>query len=345
MPELTAAVDLAGAAGQVSVMVVPGGSERSDSVAAGLAALPAGVGIVLVHDAARCLTPREVFERVVRSVRHGHPAVVPGLRVSDTIKTVDVCDHVVSTPDRSSLRAVQTPQGFLRETLERAHEHGSGTVTDDAGLVEAMGDLVLVVDGDPRARKITNAEDLAVVSSWAGTHGGPTPDARPRPLLLVLGGLPGTGKTTLARAWAAARGAAHVRVDTIEQALVRSGTAQIGPEGYAAAYALAADQLALGLDVVADSVNPLPVTRKAWRAAARAVGADVLEVELTCPAPELRGRVETREADIKGHQLPDWASVQGSDYQPWPDSDLTLDTSTHQVTHLVALIEDARRAQ
>lgn len=346
MPELTAAVDLTGVdltsagAGQVRVTVVAGGAERSDSVAAGLAALPPGVGIVLVHDAARALTPPAVFERVVEAVRHGHSAVVPALPVTDTIKMVDARDHVVSTPDRNALRAVQTPQGFLRETLERAHHEAGGSVTDDAGLVESLGDAVFVVAGDPRSRKITDAEDLAVVGSWLSA----TPARGATPVLLVLGGLPGTGKTTLARAWARSRRAAHVRVDTIEVALQRAGADQVGPQGYAAAYALAADQLALGLDVVADSVNPLPVTRAAWREVASASGATVLEVELTCAATEHRERVEGRAADIEGHQLPDWAAVQGADYAPWPQAHLSLDVTRVDVSDLVAHVEQALAA-
>ncbi|WP_256838111.1 2-C-methyl-D-erythritol 4-phosphate cytidylyltransferase [Ornithinimicrobium faecis] len=343
MPELTAAVDLTGVdltsagAGQARVTVVAGGAERSDSVAAGLAALPPGVGIVLVHDAARALTPPAVFERVVEAVRHGHSAVVPALPVTDTIKMVDARDHVVSTPDRNALRAVQTPQGFLRETLERAHHEAGGSVTDDAGLVESLGDAVFVVAGDPRSRKITDAEDLAVVESWLST----TPAQGATPVLLVLGGLPGTGKTTLARAWALSRRAAHVRVDTIEVALQRAGADQVGPQGYAAAYALAADQLALGLDVVADSVNPLPVTRAAWREVASASGATVLEVELTCAATEHRERVEGRTADIVGHQVPDWSGVQAADYVPWTDADVALDTTDVDVSDLLAHVEQA----
>lgn len=141
------------------VTVVAGGAERGDSVAAGLAALGDGVSVVLVHDAARCLTPLPVFERVIAAVRDGAPAVVPGTAVVDTIKQVDEHGRVVATPERRTLRAVQTPQGFRRDVLERAHALSSDA-TDDAALVERLGEPVLVVDGDPRALKVTTPADL-----------------------------------------------------------------------------------------------------------------------------------------------------------------------------------------
>ncbi|WP_435987814.1 2-C-methyl-D-erythritol 4-phosphate cytidylyltransferase [Terrabacter sp. LjRoot27] len=141
------------------VAVVPGGAERGDSVAAGLRALGADVDIVLVHDAARCLTPVEVFDRVVAAVAAGAVAVVPGTAVVDTIKQVDADGFVVGTPERSGLRAVQTPQGFRRDVLERAHAVSSDA-TDDAALVERLGERVLVVEGDPRALKVTTPSDL-----------------------------------------------------------------------------------------------------------------------------------------------------------------------------------------
>ncbi|WP_289017722.1 2-C-methyl-D-erythritol 4-phosphate cytidylyltransferase [uncultured Ornithinimicrobium sp.] len=179
------------------VQVVAGGAERSDSVAIGLAALPQRVGVVLVHDAARALTPVEVFDRVVHAVHSGHPAVTPAVAVTDTIKQVRSgptgVETVVATLDRSRLRAVQTPQGFLRETLERAHAalrggpggseggdaagDGLPTATDDCGLVEARGGRVTVVEGSPRAMKITTPHDLEVAAAWLATG----EDGRERP--------------------------------------------------------------------------------------------------------------------------------------------------------------------
>jgi 2-C-methyl-D-erythritol 4-phosphate cytidylyltransferase len=146
------------------VEVVAGGADRAESVKAGLAALHPDDGIVLVHDAARCLAPADLFARVIRAVRAGHPTVVPGIAVTDTVKVVDAQRRVQATPDRDSLRGIQTPQGFLREVLEHAHA-GGGFATDDAGLVERIGGHVLVVDGDPRAFKITSALDLAMATA------------------------------------------------------------------------------------------------------------------------------------------------------------------------------------
>jgi 2-C-methyl-D-erythritol 4-phosphate cytidylyltransferase len=142
------------------VAVVAGGRERTHSVAAGLAALRAEDEIVLVHDAARALAPPSLFSRLVREVSSGHPAVVPGVPVTDTIKQVDASGQVVGTPDRVSLRAIQTPQAFRRDVIERAHAAGL-EATDDAALVERSGERVRIVDGDPLAFKITTPDDLA----------------------------------------------------------------------------------------------------------------------------------------------------------------------------------------
>ncbi|WP_253272631.1 2-C-methyl-D-erythritol 4-phosphate cytidylyltransferase [Arsenicicoccus sp. oral taxon 190] len=154
----------------VPVTVVAGGADRTASVASGLAALGDALErddaapaepeqVVLVHDAARCFTPVEVFDRVADAVRDGWVAVVPGLPVVDTVKVVDARGVVQSTPAREALRAVQTPQGFLRSELEAAHAGGT-SATDDAALLEALGHRVLVVDGDPAAFKVTLPADL-----------------------------------------------------------------------------------------------------------------------------------------------------------------------------------------
>ncbi|HEY6741206.1 MAG TPA: 2-C-methyl-D-erythritol 4-phosphate cytidylyltransferase [Lapillicoccus sp.] len=154
------------------VRVVAGGIERHDSVAAGLAVLPAELDVVLVHDAARAMTPSSLFAAVAAAVAHGAPAVVPGLPVVDTIKQVDETGTVVVTLPRAALRAVQTPQGFRRDVLERAHAAmRSALVTDDAVLVEALGLPVLVIPGDPLAHKITTPADLDRVVALVD-HGG-----------------------------------------------------------------------------------------------------------------------------------------------------------------------------
>ena len=183
--------ELAGLVGAgVGIRVVAGSSaSRQASVALGLkAALEAcpRAAVVLVHDAARALTPPETVRRVVAAVRAGHDAVVPALAVTDTVKEIAPAgpagsgvEIVVGTPDRSRLRAVQTPQGFAVAALVRAHELGAArgahealAASDDAGLVEAAGGRVVVVEGDPLALKVTTPLDLALAELLAA---GPVP--------------------------------------------------------------------------------------------------------------------------------------------------------------------------
>ncbi len=162
------AVHAADALGGVDrVRLVTGGAQRSDSVRAALDAVP-GTDVVLVHDAARCLTPGSVIRDVVAAVRAGHPAVVPVLPVTDTVKQVDADGAVVTTVDRSTLRVVQTPQGFDAGLLRRAHAGDGGPATDDAGLVERLGERVTTVPGHPHAFKITTPFDLAVAEAVLG---------------------------------------------------------------------------------------------------------------------------------------------------------------------------------
>lgn len=148
-----------------------GGAERSDSVAAGLAALPATCTVVLVHDAARPFVDTALIDRVIDGARAGH-AVVPALPVTDTIKEVSATDvaEVVRTVPRETLRRVQTPQGFPRDLLERAHaaaRRDGAKGTDDAALVERMGGSVRIVPGDVRNVKITTTEDLELAEYLA----------------------------------------------------------------------------------------------------------------------------------------------------------------------------------
>ncbi|MEV6929429.1 2-C-methyl-D-erythritol 4-phosphate cytidylyltransferase [Dactylosporangium sp. NPDC051485] len=144
------------------VTVVAGGATRQASVAAALAAVPEDFEIVLVHDAARALTPPELVESVAAAVRGGHGAVIPVLPVVDTIKRVSDSGSVVETVDRSVLRAVQTPQGFRRDALVKAHEAAVDEHTDDAGMAERIGIPVHTVPGAEEALKITRPFDLAV---------------------------------------------------------------------------------------------------------------------------------------------------------------------------------------
>lgn len=148
--------------------VVAGGAGRTDSVNLALSALPVQPEFVLVHDAARALTPPELIVRVVEALRSGHAAVVPALPLSDTIKAVDANGVVLGTPERAGLRAVQTPQGFATDLLLRAYERAdSAEFTDDASLVEQLGGQVQVVDGDPLAFKITTQLDLLLAEAIA----------------------------------------------------------------------------------------------------------------------------------------------------------------------------------
>ena len=138
---------------------VAGGARRRDSVAAGLAALPADVSVVLIHDAARPLVSPDLARRVLAAAaRHG--AVVPVVPVADTIKEVEG-DRVLRTLPRASLAAVQTPQGFRADLLRRALAASDADATDEAALVEALGVPVRTVPGEPRNFKITAPEDLA----------------------------------------------------------------------------------------------------------------------------------------------------------------------------------------
>ena len=151
---------------------VAGGDSRSASVRAGLLAVPADATIICVHDAARPLASEQLFRRVIEAVDSGADAAIPGVAVADTIKVVDAAGHVIDTPDRSTLVAVQTPQAFRASVLRAAHA-AAGEATDDAALVEAAGGSVVVVSGEANNRKITQPEDL----EWAREIVGASPSA------------------------------------------------------------------------------------------------------------------------------------------------------------------------
>ncbi len=188
----------------IMVHTTPGGRQRQESVACGLASLPPTASHVLVHDAARPFVTAGLVNRLLDAWSADFGAVIPGLPVSDTIKAC-AGDRVMHTLDRACLMAIQTPQLFAVETLRRAHalaQTTATTATDDASLVEALGLPVRVVPGDPANRKLTHPEDLAMLKS-------PSPPRRPvvgfgydvhafgghRPM--VLGGIPIPGAPAL----------------------------------------------------------------------------------------------------------------------------------------------------
>lgn len=160
-------------------------------------------------------------------------------------------------------------------------------------------------------------------------------------MLIIFAGLPGVGKTTIARELARKLGAVYLRIDSIEQALRDSGGV-IGPmndSGYRIAYTLAADNLRLGGTVVADSVNPLRITREAWREVARAAGVESVEIEVKCSdSDEHRRRVESRASDIQGQEFPTWAEVMAREYETWDRERIEIDTNHLSVEKSVTLI-------
>jgi len=148
-------------------------------------------------------------------------------------------------------------------------------------------------------------------------------------VLIILAGLPGAGKTTLAKGLASELRAVHLRIDTIEQAIRESGVRAVSLDdaGYRVAYALAEDNLRLGHTVIADSVNPWPITRDAWVGVATRAGVDRVEIEIICSDErEHRRRVETRVPDIPGFTLPTWADVVARDYRAWDRPHMVIDT-------------------
>lgn len=160
-------------------------------------------------------------------------------------------------------------------------------------------------------------------------------------LLYIFGGLPGTGKTTLSSALARKLRATYLRVDVVEQAMRSTGAVVNGPEGYIVCYAIASQNLQLGLNVVADTVNPIEVTRHAWRNVASSLGIPFAEIEVICSdEQEHRNRIETRVADIPGFVLPTWEKVINREYEVWDCDHIVIDTAHQTVDEsLETLIE------
>ena len=174
-----------------------------------------------------------------------------------------------------------------------------------------------------------------------------------RQMLIVFSGLPGVGKTAVARLLAhdptfALRGAVYLRIDSMEQAILESGIAShpINDAGYRVAYAIAEDNLGLGRTVIADSVNPLQITRDAWVDVAKRMQVKIVEIEVRCSdVNEHRCRVETRITGISGLRLPTWAEVVSREYHPWDREHLVIDTAGQTVEQNVNRVRDVLAQQ
>jgi predicted kinase len=165
-------------------------------------------------------------------------------------------------------------------------------------------------------------------------------------MLYIFGGLPGTGKSTLSRQFAQRLKAVHLRIDTIEKAIRSSVGSVIGPEGYAVAWQVAIDNLRLGNVVVADSVNPIRITRDAWQGAAREAEAKYLEIEIVCSdKTEHRRRAESRKVEIKGLKWPAWHEIEDREYELWDRKHIVIDTAgktaSESFNELLAVVEAA----
>ena len=161
-------------------------------------------------------------------------------------------------------------------------------------------------------------------------------------MLYVFGGLPGVGKTELSLQLAKKIGAVHLRIDTIEQAMRNSGIRNIGPKGYNVAYKIACDNLALGLSVVSDSVNPLNLTRQAWRNVANQAGTRIYEIEIVCSDPvDHRQRAESRVSTIRDLDPPSWEDILERTYDKWDVDHIVIDTACESPHESMVKLEAA----
>ena len=239
----------------------------------------------------------------------------------------------------------QYPVRYFRPARIRVRHPQAGRITLELFQLRLEDDpsqlMVVQVPADPASRD-------RVAALLAGPPPGPGPAAG-APALVVVGRLPATGKSTVASALARQASFAFVRIDRIEQAIIDSaGPGQplgqslgqpLGPVGYTVAYGVAAEQLGHGVSVVAECVNPLGVTRDAWRDIAAGHGARLVEVELVCTDQAAhRERARTREVDVPGLRLPDWEQITSREYEPWDRGHLIIDTATRTPAQAVAAI-------
>ena len=162
-------------------------------------------------------------------------------------------------------------------------------------------------------------------------------------MLIIFGGLPGVGKTAIARELARQIGAVYLRIDSIEQAMRDSKAVKqpLNDAGYRVAYAVAEDNLCLGRNVVADSVNPLSLTRDSWVEVANRVRVEALEIEITCSdLNEHRRRMEKRAPERSGLRPLTWAEVVSREYHPWDREHIVIDTAARTLEQSVNMIRE-----
>ncbi|MCW8875566.1 MAG: AAA family ATPase [Kangiellaceae bacterium] len=169
------------------------------------------------------------------------------------------------------------------------------------------------------------------------------------PILYVLSGLPGTGKTTMAKMLSQYVAAAYLRIDTVEQGLRELCDYEVVAEGYRLSNRIAQDNLRNGVSVVADSCNPVQLSREEWQQVAKDSRADLINIFLYCSDQvEHQKRIESRQADIEGLELPSWQQVQQREFDPWDESDITLisiDTSNKNKVQCFQLLKDKLNAK